>query len=296
MNRSTSKDEIRKGPWKAEEDEILLNHVRRYGPRDWSSIRSKGLLQRTGKSCRLRWVNKLRPNLKNGCKFTPEEERIVIELQAQFGNKWARIATYLPGRTDNDVKNFWSSRQKRLARILQTSAASSSSSSSKSLRTKRNVPVRRNTVPSMEIATLPFFGEEPEQPCPKPQRRSAEDSETLKAASLPELEIPNSLNDNPICANSQELFPPILQAPEAGMTFLPGGNDFLGRLEDSNLFDAFEPIGAVSGIGEADQFPGELPFFELSGGFRTSNLDNFFDDFPTDMLDDVGSPASPPRP
>uniref|UniRef100_A0A6N2L7W3 MYB transcription factor n=1 Tax=Salix viminalis TaxID=40686 RepID=A0A6N2L7W3_SALVM len=115
------KEEIRKGPWKAEEDEVLIKHVKKYGPRDWSSIRSKGLLQRTGKSCRLRWVNKLRPNLKHGCKFSAEEERVVIDLQAEFGNKWARIATYLPGRTDNDVKNFWSSRQKRLARILQTS-------------------------------------------------------------------------------------------------------------------------------------------------------------------------------
>ena len=55
----------------------------------------------------------------SGCKFTAEEERLVIELQAQFGNKWAKIATYLAGRTDNDVKNFWSSRRKRLERMLQ---------------------------------------------------------------------------------------------------------------------------------------------------------------------------------
>lgn len=72
-----------------------------------------------------------RLNFPSGCKFSLEEERVVIELQAEFGNKWARIATYLPGRTDNDVKNFWSSRQKRLARILQTSATSSKSQKNK---------------------------------------------------------------------------------------------------------------------------------------------------------------------
>lgn len=69
----------------------------------------------------------------------------------------------------------------------------------------------------------------------------------------------------------------------------------MGRLEDSNFFNAFEPIETVTGIGQADQFPEELPFFELSGGFRSGNLDTFFDDFPTDMFDDVGPPASPPR-
>ncbi|KAI4385904.1 hypothetical protein MLD38_003892 [Melastoma candidum] len=129
--------EIKKGPWRAEEDEVLVNHVHEHGPRDWSSLRSKGLLRRTGKSCRLRWVNKLRPNLKNGCKFSADEERIVIEMQAEFGNKWARIATFLPGRTDNDVKNFWSSRQKRLARILRAQASASSSPASASTRVRR---------------------------------------------------------------------------------------------------------------------------------------------------------------
>lgn len=56
---------MKKGPWTAEEDEVLLDYVRRYGPRDWSTIRNKGLLPRTGKSCRLRYVNKLKPNLKS---------------------------------------------------------------------------------------------------------------------------------------------------------------------------------------------------------------------------------------
>ncbi|KAL6650708.1 hypothetical protein ACP70R_009633 [Stipagrostis hirtigluma subsp. patula] len=109
-------EEATKGPWSAEEDEVLRQHVREHGPRNWSSIQSKALLRRTGKSCRLRWVNKLRPGLKTGCKFSPEEQRTVISLQAKLGNKWATIAAHLTGRTDNDVKNFWSTRQKRQAR------------------------------------------------------------------------------------------------------------------------------------------------------------------------------------
>jgi hypothetical protein len=86
----------------------------------------------------------------SGCKFSAEEERVVIDLQAEIGNRWARIATYLPGRTDNDVKNFWSSRQKRLARILQTSGTPPSSFNSKQQRSKNKVPVFLD-VPTFEV-------------------------------------------------------------------------------------------------------------------------------------------------
>lgn len=64
---------------------------------------------------------------RSGCKFSPEEEKLVVDMQAKLGNKWAKIASCLPGRTDNDVKNFWSTRQKRILRALQRPKLSSQS-------------------------------------------------------------------------------------------------------------------------------------------------------------------------
>ncbi|KAG6487953.1 hypothetical protein ZIOFF_056692 [Zingiber officinale] len=110
---------MRKGRWTENEDKILLEYVRKNGARNWSSIRCQGLLLRDSKSCRFRWVNKLRDGLTTGRgKLSEEEVRLVMELQEQWGNKWARIANQLPGRTENDVKNFWgSTRRKQLTGI-----------------------------------------------------------------------------------------------------------------------------------------------------------------------------------
>ncbi|XP_011037458.1 PREDICTED: transcription factor GAMYB-like, partial [Populus euphratica] len=107
--------ELKKGPWTAAEDAILIEYVNKHGEGNWNALQKRSVLARCGKSCRLRWTNHLRPNLKKG-NFSAEEERIIVELHAQFGNKWARMAARLPGRTDNDIKNFWNTRTKRLLR------------------------------------------------------------------------------------------------------------------------------------------------------------------------------------
>ncbi|KAG2299391.1 hypothetical protein Bca4012_010965 [Brassica carinata] len=106
---------LKKGPWTAAEDEILAAYVRENGEGNWNAVQKNTGLARCGKSCRLRWANHLRPNLRKGS-FTGDEERLIIQLHAQLGNKWARMAAQLPGRTDNEIKNYWNTRLKRLQR------------------------------------------------------------------------------------------------------------------------------------------------------------------------------------
>ncbi|CAK7331885.1 unnamed protein product [Dovyalis caffra] len=106
---------LKKGPWTSAEDAILMDYVKKHGEGNWNAVQKHSGLFRCGKSCRLRWANHLRPDLKKGA-FTPEEENRIIELHAKMGNKWARMAAELPGRTDNEIKNYWNTRIKRLQR------------------------------------------------------------------------------------------------------------------------------------------------------------------------------------
>ncbi|MED6134782.1 hypothetical protein PIB30_040123 [Stylosanthes scabra] len=106
---------LKKGPWTSAEDAILVEYVKKHGEGNWNAVQRNSGLHRCGKSCRLRWANHLRPDLRKGA-FTEEEERQIIELHAKMGNKWARMAAELPGRTDNEIKNYWNTRIKRMQR------------------------------------------------------------------------------------------------------------------------------------------------------------------------------------
>ncbi|XVF11070.1 hypothetical protein REPUB_Repub07fG0237800 [Reevesia pubescens] len=97
---------LKNGPWTPEEDQKLVDYINKHGHGSWRALPKHAGLNRCGKSCRLRWANYLRPDIKRG-KFTEEEERVIINLHSVLGNKWSRIATHLPGRTDNEIKNYW---------------------------------------------------------------------------------------------------------------------------------------------------------------------------------------------
>uniref|UniRef100_A0A0E0R0Z9 Uncharacterized protein n=1 Tax=Oryza rufipogon TaxID=4529 RepID=A0A0E0R0Z9_ORYRU len=104
---------MKKGKWSKEEDDLIKNHMEKYGiGRSWQALSDALGLQRCGRSCRSRWLNYLRPGLKHG-DFSPAEERIICKMYSKKGSSWSAIAAQLPGRTDLAVKNYWNSTLKK---------------------------------------------------------------------------------------------------------------------------------------------------------------------------------------
>ncbi|KAK8660819.1 hypothetical protein V6N13_051727 [Hibiscus sabdariffa] len=107
MGRSpcSSKEELNKGAWTALEDKLLTSYIQAHGEGKWRNLPKRAGLKRCGKSCRLRWLNYLRPDIKRG-NISHDEEELIIRLHTLLGNRWSLIAGRLPGRTDNEIKNY----------------------------------------------------------------------------------------------------------------------------------------------------------------------------------------------
>ncbi|CAO2830623.1 unnamed protein product [Amaranthus hypochondriacus] len=287
---------LRKGPWKAEEDQVLLKHVQKYGPRDWSSIRSKGLLQRTGKSCRLRWVNKLRPNLKNGCKFSKEEEKVVIDMQAEIGNKWARIATYLPGRTDNDVKNFWSSRQKRLARLLVSQnnprtkkRKSSPIDTANSSQVAKNCSTSVGETSSNTQSQIISYPGSTDNNCLSIEPNNVTDC----LQPIPLNQEYNNTNYPNLFLSEEEICFPSIPYNQTDLMFVPETQEIIDSL-DYSFFNPFDSsYNPAAFVNDGTHFPpcsygGDLSGETTTASLKTENLgisNCLWDDIPLDMFD-----------
>ncbi|KAF2304090.1 hypothetical protein GH714_027090 [Hevea brasiliensis] len=119
-----AKEGVKRGAWSASEDKVLINYIKLHGEGKWRDLPRRAGLKRCGKSCRLRWLNYLRPDIKRG-NISVDEEDLIIRLHKLLGNRWSLIAGRLPGRTDNEIKNYWNSNLRKRVKGEKGSRCSS---------------------------------------------------------------------------------------------------------------------------------------------------------------------------
>ncbi|XP_062158975.1 transcription factor MYB123-like [Alnus glutinosa] len=149
-----SKEGLNRGAWTALEDKILAAYIKAHGEGKWRNLPKRAGLKRCGKSCRLRWLNYLRPDIKRG-NISHDEEELIVRLHNLLGNRWSLIAGRLPGRTDNEIKNYWNTTLGKKAKAPQSSSPPAGQSSlSRSRNRKMTIePQKKGEAPSHVIRT-----------------------------------------------------------------------------------------------------------------------------------------------
>ncbi|GLJ05906.1 hypothetical protein SUGI_0028000 [Cryptomeria japonica] len=117
------KGERKRVPWTFYEDIRLISYITLNGDGRWDILAKASGLKRCGRSCRLRWVNYLSPDL-NHANMTPQEERLIVDLHSRWGNRWSLIAQSLPGTTDNRIKNYWKTRFRKKFQLQENGESS----------------------------------------------------------------------------------------------------------------------------------------------------------------------------
>ncbi|KAI7732124.1 hypothetical protein M8C21_025483 [Ambrosia artemisiifolia] len=212
------KNGLRKGPWSKDEDDKLKAYIERYGHWNWREIPKFAGVKRCGKSCRLRWMNYLRPNIKHG-NFTKDEEDLIMDMHNKIGNKWSKIASELPGRSDNEIKNYWHTHLKKRGTKDQNDPKNMSHA------TKKHTNIKTNLLESSEI-------------------RGHDEVETLCASSTSELSCANT-HDYP-CVTSDSLI-------SSGDSIPTNGNEY--EYDDFWKEPCFADLDGVNNVMMA---PGDI--------------------------------------